>query len=230
MSAVVFLLGRPGSGKSQIARWIKGEESPAGNDSRDAFIADLKSSHITDYSFLMACCEQEEQAGIAPDQRKFAEDKHGGFAVKDGYFSVLEEALREVNKAVIGLLEAPYPSLILVELARDNYIHALQQFDEQILANAYFLCLHADIQTCINRVRERSRGKLWPDDNFVPKEIIKGYYRDEGFAQLCSHERFGKKTKIIQTDGEQEDIWVEVKDFVSLIGKSTLSLEAALAS
>ncbi len=51
MASIVFLFGRPGSGKSYIARCIKGEQAPVPSGvEKGCLPEDWKIVHITDYT------------------------------------------------------------------------------------------------------------------------------------------------------------------------------------
>ncbi len=172
MLVKVFLLGRPGSGKSYIAQCIQ----------RFAETSGWFVHHAYDYELLQAMFLEEESKNIAPELRKFSHkgpESHRGFDVID--FSVLDIALErmadKVGLEVDKKQTSPEDKLFLIEFARRDYISALHKF-YNLLQNAHLFYIHADIETCIVRVHQRvKRGS--PYGHFVSDDIIRAYYQKD---------------------------------------------------
>lgn len=217
MAVIVCLSGRPGSGKSQVARCIKGDEFPVASSMKEKNLLDgWEVVHITDYKHLLLMFQQEKEVQeLDPGERCFKPSEHGGFNVTEFGFSraVLDKALEQVNRDILQELEneqAQKQKLILVEFARSNYRSLKHVFDTKILQNAFVLYLQADLKTCLGRVHQRVRHPRWEDDSFVSEEIITGYYQTEDFAGLF--ETFGEnRVKLINNNGEWADTWIEVE-------------------
>src|SRR6266516_3868031 len=139
MAIKVFILGRPGSGKSTAARFI-------------AMLAqnkDRSSIRINDYEILYNMFRADTT------HKKFLSAEHNGFKVID--FSVLDAALKEVEKkARIYIPSMKKDDLIIIEFARNDYRKSLKQFKRDFLRDAYFLFIETDIDTCVRRVYERT--------------------------------------------------------------------------
>src|SRR5579875_148486 len=161
MSVKLFLLGRPGSGKSMAARYMLKLASRKG----------LATGRINDYSILYQWFQVERHRSNV-EHRYFQERERDGFDVID--FSVLRLALEEIQKRIIR--NSSPGKLIFIEFARDNYSEVLQVFDRDFLRDAYFLFLDAPVPLCVERVYKRSLHPKTVDDHFVSKEIIEGYY------------------------------------------------------
>jgi nucleoside-triphosphatase THEP1 len=139
MAVKIFILGRPGSGKSTAIRHIE---------------AYLKKDYpgwsvipFNDYEILQEMFRVEK---LFPTNRpKFRETEHGGFDVVD--FSVLDTVLKELERQVRGRCSTK-DELIFIEFARDDYSKALEQFSHTFLQDAHFLFLDTDVRTCIQRV------------------------------------------------------------------------------
>ncbi len=166
MAVKVFILGRPGSGKSAAARLIAKLVQHKGRSP----------VHICDYDILYDMFQRERNSPNN-ELRNFHPTQHDGFDVID--FSILDTALKEVRRKILKHIEE-YTSytqkLILIEFARDDYGKALSLFNSEFLRDAYFLFLDADMDTCIQRIHKRSAHPTTTDDHFVSDEIIKCYY------------------------------------------------------
>ena len=209
MVTTMFLLGRPGSGKSRVARGIARYIQERGYPWENWVVL-----HLTDYTYLFQMFQQEKQDGPASSGRRFAPGAHQSFEVKD--FSVLPQTLKQVNDAILPHLNNPR-ILVLVEFARNNYQEEIWKiFDQRILNRAYFLCLHAKLGTCISRIHKRVDPPIWPHDTFVSDEIMTSYYQDEQFTYLS--ENFSRKRlRVVENSGKWQDTWPEIQSFVDEI-------------
>src|SRR5690349_13617609 len=129
MSVRVFLLGRPGSGKSSAARII---DMLARDDS-------WLTHHISDYPFLQDIFFEEQKLSTPFKVQQFSpigpEYLHG-FDVVD--FSVLNTVLNKMEDRTRELDTDPemVNKLFLIEFARAHYHHAFQHFSDAFLQNA----------------------------------------------------------------------------------------------
>jgi adenylate kinase family enzyme len=160
MAIPVFLLGRPGSGKSTAVRFIDFLSHRHG----------WSTVHLNDYPFLFAQF-QSDTAHL-----KFKPSDCGGFDVTD--FSVLDTVLKSIEEKALAYMAIP-DTLLLIEFARNDYIQALQQFQSSFLRPAYFLFLKADLDTCVRRVYQRSYHPTNRNDHFISEEMIRSYYQKD---------------------------------------------------
>jgi adenylate kinase family enzyme len=162
MTEKLFLLGRPGSGKSTIRRYIT-------KIAQHEFWSPYP---ISDTKILQnMCAADREHIHIRPAE--FA-----GFEVLD--FSILDNALKSIEGRVEKALERhelDRPRIAIIEFARSDYVQALSQFDPTFLKDAHFLILESDINTCMKRIYERTRCHEFADDMYVPGNIMEGYYQ-----------------------------------------------------
>lgn len=216
MAVIVFVSGRPGSGKSQVARCLA--DKSLDSSSEDHPWKDRQVVRITDYDILYNWFQEDKQKGLLG--QRFEESEYGGFRVTE--FSVLHEALVEVNKKIkaeIGSEKGLKKKLILVEFARSAYEQGIwSAFDSEIREQAYFLYLKADLQVCKKRVKRRvlDNPLRCEDDTFVPADIMDGYYQQERFSdlyQIASPEN----VKVVNNSGEWDDTWNEVKEYFHAI-------------
>jgi len=159
MVAKVFLLGRPGSGKTTafqcIEEWAKGFGLPV--------------RRYREYTIL--CDMFKSRRG------EFKEAKHGGFDILD--FSVLRESARCLQSQVQTYIRerAQENELLFIELARDDYGQALRQgFTPDFLQDAYFLFIEANLEKCIQRVHHRFFHPAGTDGHFISEHILREHY------------------------------------------------------
>ena len=165
MAIKIFLLGRPGSGKSTAARYSYLLSKRRG----------WSTYHINDYPFLLELFHKDTC------HQQFRPSGCGGFDVLD--FSVLDQALHVVEREANRYI-CQEKTLLLLEFARDDYWHALKQFHPHFLQDSYFLVLDADINTCVHRVYERSFHPTYHDDHFISEEMIRSYYQEDNGLHL----------------------------------------------
>ena len=200
MAIKIFLLGRPGSGKSTAARYIEHFVQPPGWDT----------IRINDYQFLREMFEVDTQ------YQKFTPTGYGGFDVVD--FSVLDLALQAVENEARVHTHCKN-ELLLLEFARDDYQAALRQFQPLFLRDAYFLFFDADINTCVRRVYERSCHPTFCDDHFISEEMIRSYYREEHTASTTyqlpeNYNIRDNRIYIIENDGNEYELHIQVKQAI----------------
>src|SRR6266487_5074876 len=199
MLVKLFILGRPGSGKSSAARII-------------ATIARCRgwnTTHINDYDIL------KEMAQADTAHKNFRQTEHGGFDVQD--FSVLDIALKDVEKrAQHRSLEQD--TLVIIEFARDDYSKALKWYSSGFLQDAYFLFMHLDLDTCIQRIQKRITYTYTDppisDNHYVSEEIVRGYYQMDNRQyikdSLKTDYSIMKLIRIIDNSAS----WLELRDNV----------------
>src|ERR1700722_14008904 len=130
MLVKLFILGRPGSGKSYAARYFE----------LDVRIRGGSSYRVNDYKHL------RQQFIFDRNHIRFEPIGEEGFNVRDP--SVLNEALAEVIKEAKTCCEAQMYDLAIIEFARPVYGDALRKFGNKFLQDALFLFIDADLNTC----------------------------------------------------------------------------------
>jgi adenylate kinase family enzyme len=177
MIKVVFLLGRPGSGKSCVACAIK----------RIAELRSWTTRHLFDYQLLQDMFLQEERGCSNNQEKKFRRrglEEHNGFDVLD--FEVLDTVLDRMAEQVRAEKESQ--KLFLIEFARRNYTQALSHFSPDILQGAHLLYLNADLETCIERVHRRIDNptiECGRYNHFVSDFIMQGYYYRDDWEEVA---------------------------------------------
>ncbi len=223
MVAKVFLLGRPGSGKTTAFQYIK----------EWAQVYDLPVSRHREYAILYEMFKNRRS--------EFKEAKHGGFDILD--FSVLKESAYCLEAQVRAYMheQAREHELLFIELARDDYGQALRQgFTPNFLRDACFLFIEADLETCVQRVHSRFLHPAGTDGHFISEHILRGHYFKDNKKYMAT--RFGreyelqKKIAVIVNNGSYDEFRKRLRPFADYlfsqegVEKSAPSLLAKLSS
>jgi energy-coupling factor transporter ATP-binding protein EcfA2 len=206
MVVKLFLLGRPGSGKSTAARYI------------ELLVKDREWSVISlnDYKFL----QDLFHADI--DHKLFRPVGPPGCDAFDVInFDVLDLALTKIKQAAEDYLYHER-KLILMEFARDEYSKPLKLFGHDFLHDAYFLFLEANVDICLQRIRDRALYPATQDDHFVSEDILRNYYRKNNkdymastFARDFDFEK--ERIAIIDNMGSWKEFGLQVKSFIEYV-------------
>ncbi len=163
MFKVLFIVGPPGSGKSEAYRNIC------------THVEELRIERINDYAILMRMCDEDsEHKHFRPTQ------EYRGFIVI--HYPAFNDALREANQKILNYAKKHMRSsrhidhLLVVEFSRNDYYLAFQQFDKDILLGALFLLITTDREECHERLEKRIEEPLTEDNHYVPPEILHDYY------------------------------------------------------
>lgn len=194
MTVNVFILGRTGCGKSAAARYI----------TKFARERDWSTERVNDYPILRRMFLQDTQ------QAQFAPAKYGGFDIKD--FSVLDLALKELEDQIRDIPVEP-KKLLLIEFARADYEQAFLQMDFNILKDAYFLFIDANVDTCVQRVHERVKNQQTADDYYVSDKILRSYFNEQFMPDTIGANR----VTFIKNRGSLLELVEKVYDFVDSI-------------
>ena len=201
----LFLLGRPGSGKSTIARLIEMLASDS----------DLSTYYIDDYSLLQNMFLIEESQHIPDEQRKFiatGPEKCKAFDVVK--FSVLNEVLEEMKKKILQVDSnwASEKKLYLLEFARNNYREALSLFGTEFLIGSYFVYLDVDLEICIQRINLRV-----PCNNFVSENIMRHFYFQDDWEPLCTDLKYVLNSEMQVRTIKNNSTLEQLENVVSLL-------------
>ncbi|HLZ61536.1 MAG TPA: hypothetical protein VKR06_31710 [Ktedonosporobacter sp.] len=204
MSVKVFFLGRPGSGKTTAARYIVELAQ------RRNFVA----HRMKDYDILLDMFRKD-------DGQKFRPAEYGGFDVLD--FSVIDDALLQLEEKVEEVCTLKYENLIAIEFARDNYRETLRKLKPDFLKDAYFFCVDADLDTCIQRIHQRISNPPQPDYHYVSTHIMQTYYSKDDWDYLSLHLKQEypacKEVLAFRNTGSLDELYTVASDFAEHIFK-----------
>ncbi|MBI5572950.1 MAG: hypothetical protein HY919_00140 [Elusimicrobia bacterium] len=165
MKHFVFLLGRPGCGKSVVYKIIKEILEKK----------EIYSPRVDDFLTLKEILARDKEF-----KRHILKD--GGFAVTD--WTVVDEALSDLCKLVQK--EKADKKIIFIEFARDNYCHAFENFTKDVLNDSLILYLYSTFDECYKRnvTRFKFAKKDGHDDHIVPLDLMKTYYKTDDYEKL----------------------------------------------
>ncbi len=205
-TAKVFVLGRPGSGKSTAARRIAKLAQHEG----------LSVIRISDYEILYEMYNKEmhqPKSGL----KQFSPAEYNGFNVVD--FSVLDTALKVVERKAQEQISFGKNAFILIEFARDDYRKAFKLFAPHFLEDAYFLFINDDIDTCIQRIRQQVSYPNTTDDHFVSEDVLRSYYTNDNIPYMTHGIQIdygidSRRVQIINNSGSSLDFAEGVTQFI----------------
>ena len=120
----VFLLGRPGCGKSALYRELEKRILESGQA--------ITFERVDDFPKLWAAVERDDALEKEGKERLYFKRFNDGelSLTNDNLFNVI---LKEVNSDVLKIDKPDH--MIFLEFARSNYVEALQSFDKSLLDN-----------------------------------------------------------------------------------------------
>jgi hypothetical protein len=203
----VFLLGRPGSGKTSAFYMLK----------KIARKKKKKAIRFREYAILRDMTREDGY------KDKFCASEFGGFDILD--FSVFDESAKRLEKRIQSYLTETSTSnkneLIFVELARDDYSKAMKCFSPEFLKDAYFLFTEANIEICIKRIQYRVAHPRKTDGHYVSDYIVKGYYSKHNLPYMDSKFRLEyniqKYVMAIENTGSLQKLAKMIKYFAKVI-------------
>lgn len=206
MCVKLFLLGRPGCGKSSAAKRIA---EFIERDRQNWAVHNFK-----DYNILYQMAKEDIL------HQKFVLHEDNSFDVLDA--AKLDEALHELEKIVskhlneIRIHQPDKNHLIIIELARENYDDAFEQFSSNFLADSYFLLINTEFEECRKRIKKRVKaskpGDL--DNHNVSKFVMETYYR---IQHPLTMENLLPRFQILNNNGPWNDFSSKLEPLIKKI-------------
>lgn len=164
MIRFIFMLGRPGCGKSYLYK--------------NVFIPVIKEKvkeveRMDDFPVLKKLLDEDKDF-----KRHIRKD--GGFEVTD--WSIVDDVLREMD--LILKKKERDSKIIFVEFARDNYRRAVSNFSEYIEKRSILLYIWAPFEVCLKSNIRRFKEGGDPDDHIVPVDLMNTYYRTDDLEEV----------------------------------------------
>jgi adenylylsulfate kinase-like enzyme len=163
----IFLLGRPGSGKSAIYRILS-----------KRFVEEGIAKEVTrmdDFPVLQELLGRDKEF-----KRHYR--KEGGFVITD--LALLDDVLTEMN-AELKRGVAP-GKITFVEFARNSYSRAMENFDREVLDRSLILYVYCPFDICMARNIRRfeEAGEKTSDEHIAPSDIMECYYKRDDYEEL----------------------------------------------
>jgi adenylate kinase family enzyme len=186
----IFLLGRPGCGKSEVYRWTTERLA------KDKLLKEFM--RVDDFPKLWNIFMEDEKSKHWEHCKKTPD---GGYLVTDD--GVWDRILKEVNDDLLRL-NSPRKA-VFVEFSRNNYVHSMGNFSEKVLKNAVIVYIDCSFETCWTRnVRRHEKAvAAGTDDHLVSREEMeKTYLYDDKDGLLKSLKDKNIPVILIDTDKE----------------------------
>ncbi|MCK4648416.1 AAA family ATPase [bacterium] len=183
----IFMLGRPGCGKSELYRRL----SPSLK--KEGFAQEFV--RVDDFPKLWNIFVNDK------DFKRCRPTEDGGYKVTDS--KVWDDILREVNRDIKKLDRKG--KIIFIEFSRPNYAHSLKNFDRKILDKSLIIYIDCSFETCWKRNVRRHKAALTAglDNHLVSREEMEETYLHDDKDELV---RFGEESEIpivvVDTDYE----------------------------
>lgn len=186
----IFLLGRPGCGKSEVFRRLTARLKEDGIT--DDFI------RADDFPKLWAIFQNDEKTGKWSRCRKTHD---GGYKVTDD--NVWNDILKEVDRDVVSLQKPG--RIVFIEFSRPNYIQSLENFSGGILENSVIIYFDCSFEMCWKRNVARHEAALakGTDDHLVSREEMEKTYLGDDKDDLLQNKKI--PVFVVDTDEEGTD-------------------------
>jgi len=165
----VFLIGRPGCGKSVVYRILEEELRARGYGS------ELK--RVDDFPFLKRIFDTD----IEYKRHRPAPD--GGVKITDD--TVWDDLARALNEQALKLQDPN--RLLFIEFSRDNYVRAFKHFSPKILQNSVVVYIDVPFDLCWERNARRVREEKGLDAHLVSREEMEKTYLHDDSEELPNH-------------------------------------------
>jgi hypothetical protein len=165
----VFLIGRPGCGKSVVFRIIEEELRKKG------FKGELK--RIDDFPLLKHIFDTDVE------QKRHRPAPGGGLKVTDD--TVWDDLAKGLNDQALKL-QSP-DRLLFIEFSRDDYVRAFKNFSPKILKNSLIVYVDAPFDVCWERNARRVREEKGLDAHLVSREEMEKTYARDDHENLPKH-------------------------------------------
>jgi len=165
----VFLVGRPGCGKSIVYKLLAEQLRARG------YKGELM--RIDDFPILKRIFEQDI------GQKRHRRFPRGGMKVTDD--RVWDDLSMALNEQALKLQS--HNRLLFIEFSRDAYVRAFKHFSPEITRNSIILYIDAPFDLCWERNARRAREEKGLDAHLVSREEMKLTYMHDDHEELPKH-------------------------------------------
>jgi len=190
--SAIFVLGRPGSGKSTVSRLVCSELY------RQGFPHSL--SILSDYRILYRWSRSAERTAA------FDRTPSDSFRVTN------KEVLDDALKALAAQALARPQVMPIVEFARASYVEAFANFPRGFVHNSLIVYVNASPDLCRLRNTAQESARITYDSGFVPDDVMRGYYLNDDLPAL--QRRSGGCIEISNETESGKDMLTQVREAV----------------
>ncbi len=174
MDKIIFIIGKPGSGKSTFINTIVGNLS-------DDIKSNIKVHNDSDILYEMALNK------VFPESLHLYEEC--GFKILDN--KVYEHAIINLNKNISSQLGNEKYKIHIVEFSRNEYVKTFSLFEFLSLHYVHIVYINTSFELCLLRNSKRKKRK-------VPEDIMTSYYISDDIFDLIKV--FGEKVTVVDND------------------------------
>jgi adenylate kinase family enzyme len=166
----LFLLGRPGCGKSALYHELEKQILASGQAQTV--------ERVDDFPKVWARMHGDDALEQEGKERIYTQrSADGAYLITDESF--FDDILKEVSADVLAIDKPDH--LIFLEFARPNYVAAIQNFDERILRRCLAIYMDVSFDICWARNVARHEAEMTQDgdDHFVYRETMEEIYLND---------------------------------------------------
>jgi adenylate kinase family enzyme len=193
----VFLIGRPGCGKSVVFRIIEEQLRAKG------FKGELR--RIDDFPLLKHIFDTDVE------HKRHRPAPGGGLKVTDD--TVWDDLAKGLNDQALKL-QSP-DRLLFIEFSRDNYIRAFKNFSPRVLKNSLILYIDAPFDVCWERNARRVRKEKGLDAHLVSREEMEKTYARDDHEDLPKH----ISTPVLEVKNDSDDLGRLREELRKVVGR-----------
>jgi len=199
----IFLIGRPGCGKSVVFRIIEQELRAKG------FKGELK--RIDDFPLLKHIFDTDVE------HKRHRPAPGSGVKVTDD--TVWDDLIKGLDKQALEL-QSP-GRLLFIEFSRDNYVRAFKNFSPEIMKNSLIVYIDAPFDVCWERNARRAREEQGLDAHLVSREEMEKTYARDDHEELPKH--VGSPVLVVKNDSDDfGQLREEIQKVVGMLEKEFL--------
>ena len=165
----VFLIGRPGCGKSIIYKLLAEQLRARG------YKGELM--RIDDFPILKRIFEQDVE------QKRHRRFPGGGMKITDD--RVWDDLSMALNEQALKL-QSP-GRLLFIEFSRDSYVRAFRHFSPEVMRDSVILYIDTPFDLCLERNARRAREEKGLDAHLVSREEMEETYLHDDHEELQKH-------------------------------------------
>jgi len=165
----VFLIGRPGCGKSIVYKILVEQLRARG------YKGDIM--RIDDFPILKGIFEQDVE------EKRHRRFPGGGMKITDD--NVWRDLSIALNEQALKLQSEN--RLLFIEFSRDSYVQAFRHFSPEVMQNSAIIYIDAPFDVCWERNARRAREEKGLDAHLVSREEMEKTYLHDDHEELQKH-------------------------------------------